>query len=91
MPEYHDPRLEHQMQVKMLGNSWIYVTCNCLIRASQSIRKRTERQNRPTKLQRAGAAQEHYASLGDFPVGTPIEQLLEVYNMHLDPTEKEWD
>lgn len=75
-----DPKKKHQIQIRMFGNSGVYVTCNCLV---QRLPHTTR-----TKHQGRGAIhrwpRDAMASLGDFPVGTPIEELLAAYNSHLE-------
>lgn len=62
----------------MLGNSAVFVTCKCLDRIRTPWRGRTTRNRRHvTRIP------PEWKSLGDFQVGTPIEQLLEAYDRHL--------
>jgi hypothetical protein len=68
----------------MLGNSAVYVTCNCLIRAYLEVERNP---NKPAGRVRyaKGNKMSETVSLGDFPVGTPSEQLVAAYEQHLAP------
>lgn len=72
-----DPELEHQIQLKQLDNSHVYVTCNCLVRAYNTAHRSDRRKRGRVHGELATA------SLGDFPVGTEVPQLLAAYNAHL--------
>lgn len=78
-----DPELPHQIQIRQLGNSGVYVSCNCLERA---VRETTAARSTRRTSQRKATRGEYssYRSLGDFQVGTPVEQLLAAYNKHLE-------
>lgn len=78
----HDPSLEHQIQIKMLGNSGVYVTCNCLVRMWNAINL-TPNKTTGWKYTRRGARMHDDVSLGDFPVGTSIDAMMAVYDAHL--------
>lgn len=76
-----NPTAEHEIRIRMLGNSSVYVTCKCLdkVRAKPVMRTTRGEYYRP---RRQGAPE--WKSLGDFPVGTPIAQLLAAYTAHLE-------
>lgn len=79
MTEYVDENLEHQMQIKMLGNDSIYVTCNCIMRViTPIVRNPMKRRGRHERKQ-----MNEMASLGDFPVGTPTHELRKAYDAHI--------
>lgn len=76
-----DPNAEHQIQIKQLGNDSIYVTCNCLVR--ETLRLVRRHANARTRSFREKNNMSELVSLGDFPVGTPVAELLKAYNAHL--------
>lgn len=62
----------------MLGNSAVFVTCKCMDLKRTNWRGRTTRNRPSVKII------PEWKSLGDFPVGTPVDQLLAAYNRHLE-------
>lgn len=72
-----DPSAKHEIRIRMLGNSCIYVTCKCMDLT------RTNWSGRTINSKTIRVSPE-WKSLGDFPVGTPTEELLAAYNKHLE-------
>lgn len=66
------------MRLRMLGNAAVYVTCSCL-----EAMRTPARERRAIKAVTGSRAPE-WKSLGDFPVGTPVEQLLEAFLVHVE-------
>lgn len=79
-----DPAAEHEIRVRWLGNAEVFVTCKCLDKIRSGWRGKTVRQRLPNRHLLRGTAD--WKSLGDFPVGTPSEKLLEAFNRHLEGT-----
>lgn len=66
----------HQMEIRMLDNARVYVTCTCILRAIRSLAR-----NKRARVKRTGR---EYGSLGDFPVGTKTDVLLTAFDQHLE-------
>lgn len=66
------------MQIRMLGNAWVYVTCKCLTSRRSGWRERTFR------TQRINKNSPEWRSLGDFPVGADVRELRAAYDAHLE-------
>lgn len=66
------------MRIRMLGNAWVYVTCKCMDA------RRTGWKGRTTKSPRVKIGAPEWKSLGDFPVGTDSQLLLDAYRRHLN-------
>lgn len=77
------------MQIRRLGNSGIYVTCNCLLRAAHSAVRQWKHNGTKSKHLN-GKDFTAMTSLGDFDVGAPMEELLYAYNLHLKPLDQDW-
>lgn len=78
---------EHEIRIRMLGNSEVFVTCKCmdLVRRGWANKSRWGRLPRRDRVRGAS----DWKSFGDFPVGTPTEQLVAAYLVHLeDPSDR---
>lgn len=73
-----DPTAEHEIRLRFLGNSDIFVTCKCYDKTRSGWRGKSMRSKR-----RTGIGAPSWKSLGDFPVGTPTTELVAAYNVHL--------
>lgn len=73
---------EHEIRIRMLGNSEIFVTCKCLDKVRSGWRGKTMKHRLKGKHHVRRTAE--WKSLGDFPVGTPTPVLIEAWKAHLD-------
>ena len=78
-----DPDAEHQIQLHFLGNSHVYVTCNCIVRQHKQESSSRSNMTWNERNRKKQHSLDQY-SLGDFPMGTPVEELYKAYNRHLD-------
>lgn len=60
----------------MLDNSRVYVTCTCILTSIRTLNR-----YRRARVKRTG---KEFGSLGDFPVGTPVGQLVDAFENHLE-------
>lgn len=72
-----DPNSEHEIRIRMLGNSSVFVTCKCMDL------KRTRWSGRTMNNRHVSRISPEWKSLGDFPVGTPVEKMVAAYETHL--------
>lgn len=66
--------MEHGIVLAMDGNAHVRVTCKCIHRAMLGLKRQRGAVRRSIK---------EFGSLGSFPVGSPVADLLAVYNEHV--------
>lgn len=76
-----DPESEHEIRIRGLGNAEIFVTCKCFDKTRSGWRGKTAKNRFPARHYVRGSSD--WKSLGDFPVGTPFDQLVAAYEVHL--------
>ncbi len=77
IPIVEDPNSMHEIRIRMLGNSNVFVTCKCMDLQRSNWKGRTTKTRHQTRLA------PEWKSLGDFPVGTPVADLVAAFRTHL--------
>ena len=76
-----DPSAEHEIRLRWLGNTEVFVTCKCYDKVRAGWRGKTAKNRFPNRHHVRGSSD--WKSLGDFPMGTPTSELYAAYIVHL--------